>query len=326
MSTLLTQVGTATESTYGTSVTPTKFWEFNSEGVKLAMNRVVSSGLRSGRRVAGSNQHQSIKVGAGGPFTIDVPTKGFGFWLVHMLGTVATTGPVDLNYTHTGTVGSLLGDSFTWQINRPFNPSGTAQAFTYEGGKIASWELACDVNGILQFTATMDFEDESTVTALATAVYPAGANVFTWAQGAITIGGAAAEISTFRVGGNNALKTDRFYQRNSALKKEPVENGLREFTWSLGTDFTDLTQYNRFRDAVNTNNEAAVVATYQGPVAHAGTTLPSLVTTIPAARFDAADVNIGGPDALTIALSGIATDNASASPVSIAFTSTDVTP
>lgn len=326
MSTLLTQVGMKTETTYNTGVVVDHFYEFNSEGVKLAMNRVVSNGLRSGRRVVGSLQHQSIKIGADGPFMIDVPTKGFGAWLVHMLGTVATTGPVDSNYTHTGTVGSLLGDSFTWQVNRPFNPSGTAQAFTYTGGKIASWEMGCDVNGLLAFTGTFDFADESTVTALATVSYPAGANVFTWAQGAITIAGAAAEISTFKVGANNALKTDRYYQRNSAVKKEPVENGLRTMTWSIGMDFTDLTQYNRFRDAINTNNEAAIVATYQGPVAHAGATLPSVVVTIPAARFDVADVNIGGPDALTIALSGVATDNASASPVTIAYTTNDTTP
>lgn len=324
MSTLLTQVGTKTETTYGTYAVPDRFWEFNSEGVKATINRVQSNGLKSGRTVVGSNQHQNVKVGAGGPFSLDVPTKSFEWWLVHMLGTVATGTVTDLNYTHTGTVGPLTGDSFTWQVNRPFNPSGTSQPFTYEGGKIASWELGCDVNGLLVFTATFDFEDEKTGTALATAVYPSAANVFTWAQGAITIAGAAAEISSFKVTGNNALKTDRFYQRNSALKKEPTVNGLREFGWSASMDFSDLTQYNRFTDAVAANNEAAIVATYQGPIAHAGTTLPSVVVTIPAARFDAGDVNVGGPEALTIGISGIATDNGSASPVTIAVTNPDV--
>lgn len=326
MTTMLTQVGTKNETVYGTPLVVDHFFEFNSETVKLQMNRVRSSGLRSGSRVDRSDRVQPARVGASGAFVFDVPTKGFPFWLVHMLGTVATGTVTDSNYTHTGTVGSLLGDFFTWQVNRPFNPSGTAQAFTYEGGKVASWELSCDVDGVLVCTLNLDFEDENTATALASAVYPTAYNVFTWAQGAITIAAASAEISNFKIGGNNGLDVNRRYMRNSTLKKEPVESTKRSYPWSATMDFSDLVQYNRFRDALASNSVAAIVATWQGPIAHAGATLPSVVVTIPVAEFDVADVNISGPAELKIGISGVALYDGTNSPVTIAVTTTDVTP
>lgn len=65
---------------------------------------------------------------------------GFGFWLKHMLGTVATGTTSDSVTPHTGTIGSLLGDCFTFQVNRYDAVSAANRAFTWEGGKIASWE------------------------------------------------------------------------------------------------------------------------------------------------------------------------------------------
>lgn len=326
MSTILTQAGTVDEVTYGTPVVVTRFWEFSSESIKLDQARVESSGRRTGARVARSDRFQPTRKGAAGGFVLDVPTKGFAWWLKHLLGAVATGVITDLNYTHTATVASLLGDFFTLQVARPFNPSGTAQAFTYEGGKVASWELACDVDGVLVCSLDLDFEDESTIIALAAASYPAAFNVFTWAGGAITIAGVAAEMKNFKVGGKNGLNVDRRYLRNSMLKKEPVESSPREYTWSATMDFADLVQYDRFRAALATGTLAQIIATFQGPVAHAGATLPSLVVTMPAARFDAADVNVGGPEELSIDISGVALDNGALSPITLAYTSTDALP
>ena len=326
MSTMLTQLGLVDESTYGTPVVVTRFLEFTSESIKLDQGRVQSTGLRTGQRTPRSDRFQPYRKGAAGNIVLDVPTKGFGFFLKHMLGTVATAGPTDSNFTHTGTEGSLLGDFFTTQFNRPFNPSGTTQAFTYEGCKIPSWELSCDLDGVLVATIDVDAEDENTTTGLATAVYATSFNVFTWAQGSMTIAAAAAEIKNFKVSGNNGLNTDRRYLRASTLKKEPVESTMREYAWEAVMDFSDLTQYNRFRDALATNTTAAIVATFSGPVAHAGATLPSLTITIPAARFDVADINIGGPEELMISLSGVALSNGTNSPVTIAYVTTDATP
>ena len=326
MTTMNTQLGVVDESTYGTPVTVTRFFEFNGESVKLEQGRVESAGLRSGTRTMRADRFEPYRIGAAGDVVMDVPTKGFGFFLKHMLGTVATGTVVDGNYTHTGTEGSLLGDVFTMQINRPFNPAGTNQAFTYHGCKITGWELAADTDGVLVATLSVDAEDADTSTPLATASYPTDYRVFSFTGASLTIGGAAVEVKNFSVSCDNALNVERRYLRSTSLKKEPVEDGMRTYEWSCTADFSALTQYDRFRDAARATNLAAIVATFEGPVAHAGTTLPRLTVTIPAARFDAVDFNISGPEALMQEMSGIATFDGTNSPVTLAYRTTDALP
>lgn len=325
MTTMNTQLGVVDESTYGTPVTVTRFFEFNSESVKLEQGRVESAGLRSGTRTLRADRFEPYRIGAAGDVVMDVPTKGFGFFLKHMLGTVATSAVVDANYTHTGTEGSLLGDHFTMQLNRPFNPAGTNQAFTYHGCKITGWELAADTDGVLVATLSIDAEDEDTSTALATASYPSDYRVFSFVGASLTIGGTSVEVKDFSVSAENGLNVERRYLRGSSLKKEPVEDGMRTYEWSCTADFSALTQYDRFRDAARANTLAAIVATFDGPVAHGGTTLPRLTVTIPAARFDAVDFNVSGPEALMQEMSGVATFDGTNSPVSIAYRTTDAT-
>jgi len=326
MTTMNTQLGVVDESTYGTPVTVTRFFEFNSESIKLDQGRNESAGLRVGARTLRSDRFEPFRRGAAGDIEFDVPTKGFGWWLKHMLGAVATGTVTDANYTHTGTEGALVGDSFTLQLNRPFNPSGTAQAYTYHGCKVIGWELSCDADGVLVASISIDAEDEDTTTALASASYPSDYRIFTFAGAAVTIGGSAVELKRFAVSAEIPMDTERRYLRGSSLKKEPTENGMRVYSFEAEADFADLTQYNRFRAAARADTLAAIVATFDGPVAHGGTTLPRLTVTIPAARFDAVEQNIAGPEGLMSTISGRALWDGTNSPVTLAYRSTDATP
>lgn len=325
MTTLSSQLGVKDESTYGTPVTVDRFYEYTSESIELDVQRVESKQLRATTRVLRQDRFMPNKKGASGSVSMDVPTKGWGWWLKHMLGTSATTGPTDANYTHTGTVGSLLGDFFTLQVNRPFHPSGTAQAFTYHGGKIASWELGCEVDGNLTFTANCDFEDEDTSTGLASVSYPTDFRIFTFVGGSLTIAGSSVDITSIKVAGDNKLMTDRHFIRGSTLKKEPVEADFREITWEVGADFDSLTQRNRYVAAAAASTYAEIIATFDGPIAHGGSTVPRVTITIPAARFDAASATVGGPEPLTQTLSGMALDDGTNSPLTVAYRTTDST-
>ena len=107
MAALLSQVGLAKESTYGTAVTPSRFFEFTSEGLKPAVARLESKGIRAGARAFRNDRSQPVPKGAAGSLEFEVPTKGFAFWLEHLLGgTVTTSAVVDANYTHTAQIGS----------------------------------------------------------------------------------------------------------------------------------------------------------------------------------------------------------------------------
>jgi len=326
MTTMDTQLGVVDEVTYGTPVTVTKFFEYNTWGVKLQQGRTVSAAMRPGGRTPHVERFEPYRIGAAGPFAMDVPTKGFGFWLKHMLGVVATGSIVDSNYTHTGTEGSLLGDMFTAQVNKPFHPAGTAQAHTYHGCKIPSWELACDIDGVLMFSGEIDAEDEDTSVALATASYPSDYRVFSFVGASATIDTVAAEVRDVKFGATIPMNVDRRYLKGSSLKSEPTENGLRTYPFSFLVDHSSLANYDIFRAAARVDTTMAIVATFNGAVAHGGTTLPSLVVTIPLGRVDTCDHDIAGPAGLVDAISGVAMWDGSASPITIAYTSTDATP
>lgn len=320
------QLGYKDEVTYGTPLVVDRFAEFLTWGVKPQRGRIEGGGLRAGSRVQRTDRFVTVNNGAAGDATMEVMSKGFGFWLKHMLGTVATTAAVDGKTIHTGTIGDLKGDSFTAQVNKPFHPADTDQAFTYEGGKVTKWQLANQVNGLLIATLSLDFEDVSTATALATASYPTAMELFSFVGASITVGGTAFEATDVNISGDNMLKVDRQYLRNSSLKKEPIEQDRRAISWSLAADFEDLTQYNRYVSETAAGALATIVATWQAPTLIGVTAKPTIVVTIDNARFDDHDTPISGPGPLSQTLSGRGLYDGTDSAVSIAYGTADVTP
>jgi hypothetical protein len=323
MTTQNTQLGLVAETTYGTPVAPTRFYEFNSCDVQLERGAVMSQGLRVGRRVQRADRFMPYTMGASGSIELDVPTKGFGIMLTHMLGNTSVGTVTDANYTQTHTIGTLLGKFLTIQAGKPRVGSASIDPFTWHGCKFTGWELACDVDGVLVATLEVDAEDEDNSTALATASYPSDYRVFTFDGCAVTVGGSSYEANSWSLSADNALKTDRRFLTGSPLKKEPLENGMRAFEVSLEGDFRNLDQYNRFKSATAAGQLAAVVATFTGPIAHGGTTLPQLVVTLPAVRFANVTNPISGPETITESITGEVVDNGTDQPVTITYRTTD---
>lgn len=327
------QVGTVKEVTWGTPLTPTRFFEFNKDGVVPMYGRVQSKGMRAGTRARRSDRQLGYIQGGGGTVSMDFLSKGMGFWLEHMTGgTVVTTGPTDSKSTHTATLGDLVGKGFTYQTNRPFHPADTDQPFTYEGGKVKSWKIGNKVGDPLELELELDFENVLTATALATASYPAG-NVepLIFAGGVVTIGGSATDVSECEVTCDNHLmgtsdSDDRRYIRGNAQHREPVEGDYREVGWSLGLDFSDLTAYNRFAAATSSGMVATIVLTWTGFTLIGTSSLPTLTLTIQAASFDEFDNAIGGPDPLTQKVKGAGLYDGSTSAITIAYGTADATP
>lgn len=100
-----------------------------------------------------------------------------------------------------------------------------------------------------------------------------------------------------------------------------------EISWELEGDFVDMTQANRGRSATKAGMNAAIVITNTAPTILAGATLPQITFTMPSARFNPSTPNIGGPEGLTIALSGIAenTTGGTNDALSCAYRTTDAT-
>lgn len=318
------QLGVKTESVYGTPVTPDRWFEYDSESIEETYGRTEGDPLRVGSSVIRSDRSTPYFSGAAGKLSIPVLTKGFGFWLAHMLGSVGSSGPTDSKYVHTGTEGDLFGKSFTAQVNRPFNPSGTNQAFTYEGGKVTDWTLSNSVDGNLMAELGVDFEQVATGTALASASYPSSMDNFTWAGGVVNIGGVDYDIDEISIGWDNGYDVDRRKIRGNTDKKEPTSS-RREGTFSIKADFDSLTQRNRAAATSRASTHAAIIATWTGPNLIGSSSRPTFVVTIPAARFDEWKGATEGTDAIQQELSGVIRYDGTNSPISIAYGTSDAT-
>lgn len=324
-----TQLGVVDESTYGTAVTVTRFFPLLSENIKPVVERVHSDARRAGE-LAKRNDAIPNVLGYAGTVELPIYSKDFGWWLKHLQGATPTTsGPTDSAYTHTSAIATHLGDSFSMQVNRPLHDAGTNQAFSYEGGKVTSWEISAGVGEEPMLSAECDFEDCSTATALATASYTSGMELLNWAHAAslLTIAGTTVPVTAAKVRSNANLKTDRHYIRGSARKKQPVAAGFREIEFDLECDFESLTQYNRVVAETAAGVHASVVLTLKANTLIGTTSYPALVLTMGAARFD--DVTLdNGLEPNTATLSGVAVlDTAtSGTPLSMAYTCSQSTP
>lgn len=311
------------ETTYGTAVTVDKTFEFNSESITESWLRTEGDPLRKGVFFQREDRHTPYFGGAAGSIELDVMTKGFGFWLEQMLGSVSTGTVTDLTYTHTGTPADLYGTSFTAQVGRPLHPSGTVQPFTFEGGKVTEWELANSVDGNLVATLGCDFQQVATGTALATASYPTGMENLTWAGGVVTIGGTQVPLTEIAIAGNNGLNVERRYIDGSTDKKEPT-GGRREATFSCSADFAALTQRAYVAAATAAGNMAEIVATWTGPTLAGASTYPHLKVTLQT-RLDEWAANADAPEGIMQSLSGVVRSDGT-DDLEIEYVSVDSTP
>lgn len=313
-------VGLANESTYGTLVAPASFYEFQSEGVSGKYERIESESVRAGAKVLRTDRWAPNPKGAEGDLKLEVLDKGFDVLLKHMLGTEAAGTPSAGFQTNTYTLGSLAGKSLSTQIARVDN-AGNLIPFHYKGGKVKGWELSNAVDGILNLSLDMDYATEivgagAGAQALATPTYPTGSQLFTFVGGAVTVGGTEFAVSDASIKAENNLKTDRFFLRGSGgatTKKEPLEEGLREYSFELKGEFEGVTHYNRVAAATNAGATAAIVLTWDSPQAG------QLLVTLPFGRFDEGPVNADGMKIVELNLSGKALTDGAASPITIAY-------
>src|SRR5712691_12783109 len=327
---LSAQVGTVAETTYGTAVTVTRFWEFLSENFQFAPTWLDGMGLKAGQAFNRSSRTVQSQFDVNGDITMEhtdgsvasVAADSMGWWWKQALGSTITTPTLVLGtaFKQIHTPGSKAGFSSTIQVGRPQISGVTVQPFTYTGCKVTDWEFSCNDNQIAQLKATVDGRNESTAVALAAASYPAPNGLFSFAHAtnfkiggtATTASGETTVASGVAVGsvvtgvvitGSTPMKVDRFGLGNAGLKNEPIENAIPTITGTLTTEFFSRTEfYDVFKTSGTTvlqvdftkfdaaGNDANGVAAGPNPY--------RLSFILPAVKFKTADVTIGGPDVI----------------------------
>ena len=323
------QFGIANESAFSTPVTVSRFFDVqDGADFKEDWRRTISDPLRVGTLHARDDKFVPYLGEAVGTVTLDVLSRGFGYWLKHMLGAVATTGPTDSVYTHTATPADLLGTSFTAQLGKPFHPSGTVQPFTYSGCKLSSWTLSCEPEGTLQCELEINAAVDNPATALATASFPASATteVLCWAGGVVQIGGTNVDVTSISISQDNSLNVDRRFQRGNTAKKEQT-GSKRTTTFEIGLDFSDLTQVNRAKSLTRAGALASISATWTGLILAGVSTYPSLQASMASCRFDDWEAPTNMDDGISLKLTGeVETPSAGGNAIALAYKTLDSTP
>lgn len=320
---LAAQLGIAEETTYGTPVTVTRFYEFVDESLKLEIARLESAGLRAGNRVQRSDRWAAGSKTVAGDINMEIGTRSFALWLKHMLGAIAITTPAGgtLSRDHTATpsaIGSQLPTGLTVQVGKPDN-AGTVRAFTYHGCMIPSWSIRGEVDQLAKLRVSIAGEDEETAIALAAASYPTGLKLLTFVHGSLTIAAGSVEVRSAELNGDNGLKIDR-RKLGSQLIKRPTESAMAVFNGTLDAYWDDLTLYNRFINGT----EAALVLAFTHQTAIEGALFPMLQITANV-RFDGETPQVDGPDELEqpLAYKCVSADGTPGSALTIVYRTED---
>jgi len=308
-------LGVATESVFGTGVTVTRFYEFNSENLQFRKNTAEGMGLRAGGQLPRSQRRVLTTKDAGGDLDLDLPTRGLGLLLSYAMGTTPSATTVSSGvYSYTFTLGDTYGRSFTTQVGVP-QYGGTVTPKTLAGCKVNNFELSVANGEIAKGKFGIDAQSLTTATALATVSYPATGSVFNFAQGAITLNGSAvANIKDFSVTVDNAIKNDRYNLGALGLKSEQNISGFRKVSGKITAEFTDTTLLAAFL----ADTTASLALTFTGDVI-SSTYKDTLSITLPACKFDADTPNVSGPGVVDLSMTFTVYDDGTNQPMTIVY-------
>jgi hypothetical protein len=204
--------------------------------------------------------------------------------------------------------------------------------YTYKGGKVSNWTVACGTGEIATLVLGFDAWDEDDVTALATASY-ATATEFNFTNWTVKLGGTASiatgitsiasgvtvsGLKSFEVTGANPVAADRFFLGSAGLKANQLENGFRSVTGKFSGEFNKAALY----DVMKAGTTTAVQIT--GSFGDAGTSNPFLFDIVlPACKLNTGSNNVSGPDLVMGDIEFVALDDQATTPVQIQIVSTD---
>jgi hypothetical protein len=320
---LSAQLGLVPETTVGTEVAPvTKFYELDAdagEGVNLDVSYIEAAGLKAGQGYISGPRVLRSRFGVAGEFTLfhvdrGVIATGGGMGLIwkHCLGSAISAPTLIASgaYKQIHVPGFKTGLALTTQVGRPLT-TGTVVPFTWRGCKIPSWTFSVSDGALAKLAVTLDAWQQATATGLATAVYPALAEVFsfidasnfkiggtaTTAAGETTIASGVAITSVCRsltLTGSTPLANERYGLGNAGVKREQVENGIPRITGTLEGEWTSQAE---FYDRFALGTAAALQLDFSKGDAGGGN--PFLLSFIlPYVKFRSANVNADGPDLL----------------------------
>jgi hypothetical protein len=334
-------IGLKAEDTYGTAVVVDQFPEFTEETLDWAATFAQGAGLRVASRVARSGRRPTtpVKQMMSGDFTVEACTSGLGILLNAALGTVTNTvtneGGTSYQQVHTPTTDDYLG-SYTIQKGVPPLGGGDADAYTFAGSQCQSIEFACPNADLVTIKTTWQGQSVDTSTDYATPSYASSQDLFTFAQGAITIGGSVtaptttaiasggtsvADIRDFDLTWDNGLDQNGFNFGGAGQRSRASAVGLSALTGTLTAEYDATTM----RDALLDQTDLALVLTFTGAQIESGHD-SVLQIYVPCLRLNTELPKSNAGDVIVQSMSFTGLDNLTAdSPLYVVYVTADTT-
>lgn len=302
---LASSCGFGVESTFGTAVAPTNWIQPTSQSLELDVEHLMSEGIRAGRAVPQTSRYVVNRKGASGSIEFDAEANGMGLLLRHMIGDERAYGTTKTTvtsgvYSYSFRPGTLMStSSLTFQLGIA-DRSGSTRRGDVVGSVISEWEVSNEIDGLLTTSLTVAGRDwVPSASAITSVSYPTGTELFSFAGGAVTLGGTAAEVRSMSVSCNHGLDLERYQIASSTLRSQPVQNAMREITGSVEMEFgagPGTWATSSLLDRYRAGTVVSIVGTWTGATAISGTYFPSISFSIPRALITSATPTVEGPE------------------------------
>lgn len=340
-------LGIAKESVYGTPVAVTRFPESDAQ-LKYEISTVDGRGLRPSKGVKRLSRNSVTKYEGKGSISLDVGTRGFGFLLNALLGSVVNTqiaGTTPPLYQQNHTL-STTDPISTYTIQELLPTLGGDNTFphTFTGCAFESVEISAKEGAIVEAVFEVVTRALLTGETAAAPSYPTDDALFTFVHGAIKLGAGTVSLPTNTALANLAGVTNAVNVKDTTVRvKRNLDGsgwniggaGLRsrrpvlgrpEITGAVTVEYTD----NTLRDAYLAQTPLSLVLTFthDAVISTGGSqSTAALQITIPSLRLKGEVPGSNGGETITQSIDWEAFDNGTAAqPIVISYRTLDTTP
>lgn len=320
-------IGFAVESTYGTFVAPTKFYEFNDEGLSLQPVYKTGEGLRGGVRFRRGSQRVRTSSHVAGQLKLPAYFKGMGLLWAHTLGSTAVPVQqgVTAAYLQTHVEGINQGMSLSVQVLRP-DTTGTQRAYSYSGVKIEQLDIENGLDELVMCTFGLEGQQVSEAPVATNPTFVTPNPEFHFAESTFTIGAfgsetVAAMVRKAKISFKRPMDLTRYYLGGGGLHAEPIQNQFWDVTGSLDTDFVDKT---RFADIFAADTAQSMILGWTGPTI-ASTFNYQLGIALPQIFYKGKPPTVNGPGIVQASFDFDTFSDDAHAPATITYQSTDTT-
>lgn len=234
-------IGVGEETTWGTAVTPTRFYEALSESVQREKGYDEIATIRS----FSTRQIITLNDLVKGDVEILANYDGIGVLFKHLIGSVDTTGTGPYTHTFPASTGIPSDDRIGLGLTLEFRRDGSL-VWTYAGAKITGMSHSFGTDQASRMTFSFLAKGETTGSSATT---PSYSTLLPMAPSQVTVkfDGTALDAANAVVTVENPLD-ETFLLGATNLAKEPDRSDVLKVTASVEVLFDSFTQYQKFQD------------------------------------------------------------------------------